>query len=192
MLAEADYNLTNQAFGGPQDPGDRSLYIKFYTRPWEKKARSLEEGRPIFEDTEFIQIVQPGNPGAVIDRPIDAQDRSRFAAQYAHYKIQGSDVQIGTPLEQWPAITRSQVEELKFFKCYTVEQLALASDGNMQNFMGIQQLRLRAQAWLATVKDSAAAEKLAAELGERDSEIQILKEQVAALIASNDQAKARK
>jgi hypothetical protein len=188
MIAEADYGMTEMAFemerqrpGGPQK-GDDSLFVKFFLHPRENHSKSAEEGRPIFEDTEYIEITQPGNRDSVICRPASEMDKARFPRHYAAFKNRQDQPQQGTPLSQWPALTRSQVEELKFFNVHTVEQLASMSDTNAQKFTGLVQLRIQARAYLEEAAGQAASSKLAAELAKRDEEIAALKAQMEAFI----------
>jgi hypothetical protein len=78
----------------------------------------------------------PGDKLSIIDRVASDQDVSRFPEHYAKYKQgQHQDV-VGTRLEVVPWLSRSQVEEYKFFSILTVEQLAAASDSVGQKFPG--------------------------------------------------------
>jgi hypothetical protein len=67
----------------------------------------------------------------------------------------------GTLLEEWPAISRGQVEELKFLNIRTVEQLVGLSDANAQNIMGINGLKEKAKKYLEASEKEATAEKFA-------------------------------
>ena len=180
-LNEADLQMTEQAFDSRNsqgNPGDQLLYVRFYLYPHHNRAKSTEEGRPIYEDREYIEIMQPGNKDSIINRLATPKDLKRFANQYSGFKNNGEEVLEGTPLKEWPSITRAQVEELKYFNVHTVEQLAGMTDANAQNFMGISQMKRRAEAFLASTKDSAAGEKLAAELAMRDSTIAVQAQQI--------------
>lgn len=187
-LAEADYSLTEMAMNtGVGAPGDETLLVKFFLEPVQNKERSNEEGRPIFEEREFVSIMVPGQKDNIVIREARETDKDRFPRHYAAFKNRVEQVVDGTPLEEWPAVTRSQVEELKFFNVFTVEQLAEISDSNAQNFMGIQLLRQKAKAFLEAANDvGAMADKLSAEIEKRDVEIAALQEALA------DQAKLLK
>jgi hypothetical protein len=67
----------------------------------------------------------------------------------------------GTPLEQWPQLTVSQVHEFKAMNVFSVEQLAGMSDANAQRFMGGNELRRKAATFLKVSKDTAEAQRLA-------------------------------
>lgn len=138
-------------------PGDEKLFIKMFMHPKQNVRASKEEGRPIFEDTEYIEIMQPGNKDSIICRPITQQDKLRFAIHYQNFKNQNLDVQVGTPLSEVAWISKSQIEELKYFGCRTVEQLAGMTDANSQAFAGLLTLKQKAQAWLEEAEKGQAA-----------------------------------
>ena len=185
-FAEAEYDVTAMAFdaersnsgnSGPQ-AGDERLYVKFFYHPRKNELLSTQEGRPIYEDREYIEITVPGNRDMVVCRPISDIERERFPRHYAAFRNKAAQPNDGTPLNIWPALTKAQVEEMKFFNVHTVEQLAGMSDEQSQKFMGIQNLRTRARAFLEESGKSAAAEKLSSELAKRDEEISALKAQM--------------
>ena len=156
-----------------QDPADAKLWVKFEERPMKDQAKSDEAGRPIFAPVEFIRIMVPGERDE-IERPATEIDKARFAKQYAHWKATGQVATVGTPLEAWTAVTRSQVEELKFFKINTVEQLAEVPDVLGVKFMGINDLKAKAKTYLAAAAGDAPLQKMQAELDKRDAEIATL------------------
>jgi len=181
LLDEADLRMTEMAYtaeGQRIDDGDKYLYVKFYLQPKRDAKASLESGRPIFKDEVCISIIQPGNKENIIDRVATPKDLARFPKHFTAFKERGEVAQEGTPLESWTALTKSQVEELKHFNIYTMEQLAGITDAHSQNFLGIQDLKRRALAYLEASGVSAAGESLAAELDKRDSEIATLHAQV--------------
>jgi len=168
QTAEFDHNDFSQS---NKKAGDEKLLVKFYIKARPDKAKTLEEGRPMFKDVEYIDIRIPGSRDGV-GRPASDDDKSRFPLHYAAFKERTDDEHLeGTPLTEWSLVTRSQAEELAFFNCKTVEQLAAMTDGNAGNFMGIQVLKAKAVKWLEQAAEDAPALKLAAELEERDAKI---------------------
>lgn len=156
--------------------GDDKLYVMFFYHPVESPEDTAREGRPIFHDREFIQIMVPGNKDLIVVREVRDTDKQRFPKQYAAWKNrQNQDAAVGTPLAAWPAVTRSQVAELEYFGCKTVEQLAAMPDNQAQKFMGIQILRKKAQDFLAYSKDVAPLSQMQKELTQRDNEIATLR-----------------
>lgn len=179
-LQEAELGMTEMAFQqehGITDEGDKNLFVRFFRKPRQDSAKSLEEGRPIFKELDYIEIMQPGNKENIISRPVSARDKQRFQAVWARYSAdpQGDQV-IGTPLSEWTALNMAQREELKHFNVMTVEQLANITDTNLQGFMGGQQLKQKAQAFLEVCGKAAEGEALADALAKQETENAILHE----------------
>lgn len=169
-LPEADYGLTESAFQG--DAGryahDDVLLVKFFYHPRLQQTKSEEAQRPIYEDEAYIQIMQPGNKDSIVIRPAMEMDKQRFPDHWKKFLARDDQDSVqGTLLEEWPGITRSQVEELKFFNIRTVEQLAQISDSNAQNIMGIQMLKSKAETYL----ENSEKEALASDLAKKDEQI---------------------
>jgi hypothetical protein len=198
MRAEAEFGITDMAMNNSRYHGDESLLVRFYTHPRKNLTKSEEENRPIFEDTTYIEIMQPGNKDSIIQRPATARDKQRFAQHFQRFEARVSDDQVeGTLLSEWPQVTRAQVEELRFLNIRTVEQLAVVSDSNAQNIMGIQMLKSKAQKYLEHADKEATAERfaeleakyealLAAQSEEKPKRTRRTKEQIAADEAAED------
>jgi hypothetical protein len=162
MLQEADSGLTDLAMQGAQGryAADNNLVVKFYMHPRMNRLRSEEEGRPIFEEMPYIQILTPGNKDSIIQRPASEMDKRRFAEHYRKFEARITEEAVeGTLLEEWPGVTRSQVEELRYFNIRTVEQLVNISDGNAQNIMGFQMLKAKAEKFLEMSAKEAELER---------------------------------
>src|SRR6185295_8097500 len=106
--------------------GDEKLLVIFHWDIVKDDMQSIEEGRPIYRDTEFVRIFVPGDKNNVIDRPVRPGDKTRFPKQYDAFKAgAGEEGQLdGTPLKDWPMVGRAQCAELHYFGIRTVEQLA--------------------------------------------------------------------
>lgn len=140
--------LAEATASGVQNAGDELLLVRFFMDPLKNEAKSQEEGRPIFEDVEWISIKSPGSRDERI-RPARPGDVERFPKHYAAFKNRtDQQANTGTPLKEWTGITRSQAEELRFINILTVEQLAGCSDQNTQNFKGLMTLKQQAKAFL--------------------------------------------
>jgi hypothetical protein len=173
---------------GKPDPGDASLFVRFFLFPHRDAEKSLAEGRPIYYDREYIEIVVPGDKDTTVNRPIRPGDAQRFPRQYTSFKAGEVDAQVGTPLSAWPMITRAQVEEMKYFKIYTVEQLAGLSDNLAQKFMGINRLKQKAKDYIEASKGSAATDQLREEIEGKDARIMALEQAVQELRAMAEAA----
>lgn len=170
MLAS---DVNNPQFVGAQ-PQDAAVSARFYTRSMKNEFQSEKEGRPIYFEQTFVEIRTPGNNSNIIDTPVREDHKQRFPFQWAVFKNSQlpTDQTFGTPVEEWPVISRSQADELKGVKFFTVEQIALASDLQIQAIgMNGLVLRQKAQAFLAKAKDSAFEQKQAAELIKKDQQI---------------------
>lgn len=167
-----------------QDAADKTLLVKFEYRPKQDSAETLKEGRPIFKDVLYIDIRAPGDRLGGICRPASQRDIDRFPEHYRRFMARTSDDTeklVGTPLAEWPMVTRAQVEELAFLNVKTVEQLAEVADVHGARIMGINGLKEKAKNWLKVAKDNAAAMQLTEELKVRDLQIAQLQEQVEVL-----------
>jgi hypothetical protein len=113
---------------------DTRLAIKFEKREVQNADRTLEEGRPIFEEQIFIKIVVPGDALSEIDRKVRDEDKNRFPIQWANFmnRIGDEASYSGTSLKEWPLITSTQAEELRGIKFHTVESIAMATDQSIQ------------------------------------------------------------
>ncbi len=165
-----------------QSEQDKGLLVKFYMHPREMKDESAAAGRPVFRDTEYISILVPGSRSEIARRAT-AEDKARFAAHYEAFKRRQEMPDEGTPLMQWPPVSRAMVEQLAFFNIKTVEQLANIPDSNMPNIMGLGRLKQVAQQYLAAAAADAPLTKLQSELEERDIRISAQENTITALTA---------
>ena len=178
-MATADYDYNDFTEAGSQK-ADENLLVRFYMKPVQDKAASAKEGRPIFKEKEYIEIRVPGSRHPQAARPVTYRDKQRFHRHYEAYKARKELAVEGTVLSEWPAITRSQVQELEFFGVKTVEQLASVADSKLKNFAGLGRLKQVAVAWL---EESKSEDTLKQENKEMKGEIEELKAQMAHLLA---------
>ena len=192
QTADFDYkDFENSA----QQEQDKGLLVKFYLKPLQSKEKSEAEGRPVFVETEYIDIKVPGNRGAGAVRKATNADKQRFAEHYARFKqrVDGEQDE-GLPLTEWPAVTRSQAEELAFFHIKTVEQLANMADGQAGKFMGMYQLREKAKKYLEHSKSAFTLWETEQKFEDLRKENADLRESLNALMetVSSSQAKTAK
>jgi hypothetical protein len=175
---------------------DSRLNVKFYQRAVENEFKSALEGRPIMEMRDFIIIEVPGDNLTVIDTFAVDENKKRFPVQWARYQNEKTDGDVeGTLLHDWPILNAAIAAELKHFKFYTVEQIALASDAQLNTLgmvAGMSPLGLRdkAKAFLSSAKGSALVQQQADELRKRDEELSAIKAQLAELTNTMNQPKA--
>lgn len=164
---------------------ENGALIEFYRDAVQNNFKSAQEGRPIFDEKDFVRIQTPGDTRTVIHRVASEQDKQRFPKSWQAYQRGVEMAQEGTPLEEWNLASRSQVKELKHIGIATVESLASVSDSNLQKMgPGYTQLRKRAQQYLDSSQDDAKATAIARELEAANERIRLLEEANAALKAS--------
>lgn len=108
----------------PLAKSEDGLLVEFYTDAVAQGAESEKAGRPIFKDVEHVRIIVPGDNRTEVVRVATDADKERFSRIYDHYKSTGEKSAVGTPVEEWPTLTKSQAKELKGLNIRTVEQLA--------------------------------------------------------------------
>jgi len=165
---------------------DARLAVQFYKKSVKQDDASNEAGRPIFKEFDFVRIMIPGDNLTEIDTYAQESHKARFPRQWAHYQNQVANHQdiVGTPLDQWPQITRSQADELRGLKFHTVESIADCSDQQLQRIgmvagMSPHNFRLKAKAFLNLANDSA-------EVAQREAEMQALKQENAKIKEETD------
>lgn len=187
------------------------LNVRFYQRPVLNVAKSWGDtireqdaagnvterktegaGREIYDLVDFVQIRIPGDKLLVQDTPVRMDHKQRFPdlwrAYVASKSEQGTEA-TGTPLEMAPFLNAAQVEELKYQRIRTVEQLASVSDGALSSLgMGMRQHRDKAQAWLEAAKGAAPALQAKAEAEAARQEVAVLKAQLAEMARLNEKA----
>lgn len=184
MLAQDSEGFTELAMASSSDqPQRHNLYVEFFAHSRQDSQKSLAEGRPIFKDVDYVRIMVPGDKSSIIERPVrlghaPQHDNIRFAPQYRAYKERREQVLEGTPLSEWPLITKSHVNELAHYKIKTVEQLASVPDSVAQNFRGITRLRQQAAAYMESAKGAAPVAQMQAQLDEMKQKNEFLQKQL--------------
>ncbi|MDD4971852.1 MAG: hypothetical protein PHT07_20700 [Paludibacter sp.] len=180
------------------DVGNSILpHVRFYQKEVKHEFNTEKEGRPIYYMADFVRIEIPGNTFSIIDTFSHEGHKQQFPQQWARYQNEkkdlGDDV-TGTMLSDWSILTAAQVRELKHYHFYTVEQVALASDAQINTITPIVGMsgfafREKAQNYLKHAKDSAIVDAQSEELRKRDAEIEALKAQMNELMAAANEKK---
>lgn len=161
-----------QSFG----PASRDSVIpRFHIESIPDPVSTAASGRPRFKSEERVQFIMPGSPNQPVFK-VNDEHRQRWPDQYAAFK-RGEEMALdGTPLEQWPVLTRTMVLELKAIGLHTVEQCAGMSDTAVQKVgRGGYNLRERAKAYLDDAEAGALTERLNREndlLNEKNASMQ--------------------
>lgn len=164
---------------------DSHLHVEFYTF-----ERSGE-----YQGKTFVRIVTPGDKTNIIDQPVREDHKERFPRQWLYFQMKNSDAaQIGVPLKAWNEerpgdLTEGQMMELQILKFQTVEQIATASDSQIQRIgMGAAGLRERARLYLTTRNRAMASN----ETVELKKQLETMQAQMAALMAPKKSGRPRK
>ena len=191
-----------------QNPNGR-LVVFFHKMAKKNDFKSEQEGRPIFDDVVYIKKMVPGDSLSIIDRPMYESDKSEFPMQWSHFKNrqEGEQMVSGTPLIEWPIISTAQAEELRGLKFYTVENIADASDAQLQRIgmlagMSPHSFRDKARLFLNKAKGLAEDSKREEELAklreenakikaETDAKLAQMQEQMANILAAVGEKKPR-
>lgn len=168
------------------DNPDSQLHVEFYeynnTRqkddPWNGKT--------------FIRIMVPGDKTNVIEAPVREHHKARFPRQWLHWQMRNSeDLGIETTLDKWhqerpDELTEFQKVEFQMLKFRTVEQIATASDAQLQRVgMGAHAARTLAQAYLKR-RNAGAAASQADDLADLKRQNEEMRAQLAALMADRN------
>jgi len=163
---------------------DSHLHVEFY----------VHDKAP-YKDTPFVRIMVPGDKTNIIEQPAREHHKERFIRQWLHFQSQNTDGQvIGTMLDKWNKdkpedFNEHQMAELQILKFQTVEQVATATDAQLQRIgMGAAGLRERARGYLTQRNQSESS----SELAKTRSELDELKAQMASLMSQRKPGRPRK
>lgn len=180
-------DVNNPEFTGAIPNPDAILHIEFYMfKPldkWATEVKSAEAGRLIRvygEEQPFIRIMKPGDQTSIVEVPVREEHKARFPEQWLYFQMRegliDQDRNIpGWKIEEWPFLNDKpdMLREFKFHRYATVEQVAGASDAQVQR-MGLGGVGFREQARADLRK------KLSADLNEaiaaKDKEVAEMKE----------------
>lgn len=150
---------------------------RFFKEAVQNKFKSDQEGRPIFDEREFVEIRIPGDKLSVFVGYVEDEHRERWPEAYAAFKRGEERAASGTPLDQWPnaSMTRARVAELKAASILSVEELANIPDSVLGRLgMGIRELREQAIAYLQGAKEGAANSAMAARIAQLEQMLETL------------------
>jgi len=182
-------DIGNPNFAGAQNP-DSVLFVRFFSAPHLNAFKSNLEGRPIMEMRDMVHIETPGNNLNIVETFAYDYHKARFPLQWAQYQNSqnGSEQIAGTMLSDWPILNSAQVEELKYFKFRTVEQVAGASDEQIKNIgmitgMSPHAFREKAKLYLKAAQDLAYVSQQDDQIKKQAEEMADLKAQMAEMKA---------
>lgn len=173
-------------------PMQSDVHVTFFADAVQNPAKSKEQGRPIFEDKEFVRIKFPGDRNRELVAPADQpslrnpEDNTwltyidRFPAHYDAFKKGQEFFGEGTPIDEAPFLTVAQRAELKANNIHTIEAMAGCPDNNLSK-LGMQARSWKSQsvAYLAKASGSAVETRMAAENAELREQMEAMRRQIA-------------
>jgi len=177
-----------------QDPDDNLVAVFKYV-PMQNPGKTLEAGRPIYDDVEICEIRSPGSrdvkvfPATEFTRWVNDPETGeqtkqtyaeRFSTQYRQFKAKDQQTKSGTPLAAVPFLSEGKRAELRAQNVYTVEMLAAIDGPELKNLgQGGRDWKNSAQAYLEESKRGAPNLQLQAELEALRAKNAILEEDLA-------------
>ena len=174
MLAS---DVANPEYVGSRNPDD-ALFVEFYMHEGLDKNKTTLAGKKVrMEPAPYVRIQVPGDKTSVIETPVREDHKRRWPQKWLYFQMQeglvtGDQDLPGWKLEEWDHLDSEQVRELKYNRFSIVEQIAGASDSQIQK-LGMGGVALREAAKRA-LRDKMGAE-VRDEIEKKDREIAQLK-----------------
>ena len=173
MLAS---DVANPEYVGARNPDD-ALFVEFYMHEGIDKNKTAEKKKRVkLDPAPYVRIQVPGDKTSVIETPVREDHKRRWPQKWLYFQMQegmvGEQDLPGWRLEEWDYLDSEQVRELKYNRFSIVEQIAGASDAQIQK-LGMGGVALREAAKRA-LRDKMGAE-VREEIERKDKEIAELK-----------------
>ena len=175
------------------DPDDL-LVVTFKNLAVENPLKTMEAGRPIFDDVEHCFITAPGShdikvfPANTFARwvgtpfgggQVKQTYAERFSHQYRQFKAHVAQTKSGTPLDHAPFLSEARRAELKAQNVYTVEALADIEGNELKNLgPGGRDMKNKALEYINESKLAAPTKQMLAELEALRARNAVLEEDV--------------
>ena len=182
MLAS---DLNNREFVNPMNPDDLLTVEFFWHEPvdkWESETQGKEVKR---EKQMWVRIFNPADRHSMYQNAVRDDHKVRFPRQWMRFQIEngqatGGEEAFGWKLSEWPGLKENELLELKYMRFETVDQLAGASDSQLQK-LGMGGIGLRQRARDALRERHASEFK--GELEKKNAELKQMQERLAKLEA---------
>jgi len=193
----------------PQYKSDDGSALRIYYDTMQNKFHSERVGRAVFDEVILVEVISPGSHSSIpvfeVKRTFCAEagiPEPRYGSHYAQYKKFVEDFEssekvasslTGTPLKEWPEITRSMAAALRANQIFTVEALANIPDTAL-GLVGPdgRTWRTKAKAFIEAASNASYATGLAAELERVREDAAADKALIADLVARLDSMEAGK
>jgi hypothetical protein len=186
-----------------KDPDDAvvALFKDFAVK---NEAKSVQAGRPIYDDIEVVELRYPGSKNwcaypanSFSHWGIDPQTgeqlkvsyAERFSRQYRQFKAHSTQTKSGTPLAHAPFLTEGRRAELRAQNIYTVEALASIDGVELKNLgQGGRDMKNAAMEYIAESQSGAVNIQMQAEMEALRAKNQAMEEDIAKLKAAAPKA----
>ncbi len=176
MNTQPFYTRTN---GADPKTANNGVWPRFYVDTIPDEPESRKQGRRCYKEEERVEVYMPGNNLTIPVFKVTDEHRERWPREYEAFKAGLAPPVDGVPLEEWPALNRAQILELKYLNFRTVDDIINASDASIQKIgMGGRILQQRAKAFLDDTARIAIVEKTTAELTAANTRVSDLETQV--------------
>lgn len=163
---------------------DAGVFPRFHKVLQQNMLKTNNEGRPMFDEVDYVEIRIAGDKNNVVNRKVTADDKDRWPVQYAAFAAGEAETVTGTPIEEWPQISRTMAATCKAMNIMNVEALAGLSDDGIQRLgMGARDLVEKAKAYLLFAKDQALPQRQAAEILKQQEVMISMQGQINELVA---------
>lgn len=143
----------------PQDD-DTGCVANFEMYSEYKPFKSKEAGREIFEDVLYIRINIRGDNKREVHRPASDADKRRFPFCWQEFQKGEAAAARGTPITKLAGIDPSIARAFQAQNVFTIEDLALVSDNNLQNLgAGAREMRAKAVEFVKSQQGMTAAQE---------------------------------
>lgn len=178
-MPQIDWNTLMN--GGAPKKRYAGANVKFFNSYNENRQKSLDAGRPIFDEIPSISIQWPGGDETV--RRVEPQDVAEYPEKWAAFQAGNQPIESGTPLAEWPPLPGSTLRELQHLGFQTVEQLAQANDDIKRRLGPTSKFVSMAKDWLdASTSTPAQVASLKAQLDREQRRTAKLEQQVELLL----------
>jgi hypothetical protein len=173
-------------------PNDKGVVAIFRNGTVKNNVKSVEAGRPIFDDVELVELRYPGTRDYGV---YPATERShwdideftgeqravtfaeRFSKQYQQFRANQQQTKSGTPLDYLIFLTEGKRAELRALNIYTAEALATVDGAELKNLgPGGREMKNKTIEYLENSNEAAKISKLEAELEMIKARNEILEE----------------
>ena len=167
-------------------PEQDMAMVYFYSKPCERKFKSEQEGRPIYDPVDYVNIRYAGEDKTVNDHAATDSDKETWSRQWGLYQ-RGHNMEIsGTPLAEWSKLKPTDVMRLQSCGIYSVEDLADIDDKQRKDIgEDAGHLQVRAQYLLKEATSKSANANAMARNDELMAEVRELQALNAKLTMAN-------